>query len=89
MDCRLKIKVVDWQDRAFVRAFDVSLADALRDGLDIDRATVADRAEAELRGEGYPAARISYTRSVDEVLTRVAHWTVWRDGTALENDVSR
>ena len=84
MDCRLKIKVVDWQDRDFIRALDASLADALRDGLDIDRSAVADRAEAELRGEGYPRARISYTRSVDEVLARVAHWTVWREAPVLE-----
>ena len=85
MDCRLKIKVVDWQDRAFVRAFDVSLSDALRDGLDIDRQAVADRAEAELRGDGYPDARIAYTRSVDEVLARIAHWTVWRDGSSADS----
>ena len=85
MDCRLKIKVVDWQDRAFIRALDTSLADALRDGLDIDRPAVADRAEAELRGEGYPDARISYTRSVDEVLARIAHWTVWRDGSSVDS----
>ena len=84
MDCRLKIKVIDWQDHAFVRAFDASLADALRDGLDIDRPAVADRAEADLRRDGYPDARISYTLSVDEVRTRVAHWTVWRDGSIGE-----
>lgn len=85
MGGRLKIKVVDWRDPAFVRAFDVSLADALSDGLDLDRAAVADRAEAELRGDGCPDARIAYSRSVDEVLTRVAHWAVWRDGLALKS----
>lgn len=85
MDCRLKIKVVDWQDRAFIRALDVSLSDALRDGLDIDRPAVADRAEAELRDGGYPDARIAYSRSVDEVLSRIAHWTVWRDGSSPDS----
>lgn len=85
MDCRLKIKVVEWDDRAFVRALDESLADALDDGLDIDRPAVAERTEAELRGEGYPDARIVYTRSVDEVLSRVAHWTVWREGSRFES----
>lgn len=85
MDCRLKIKLVDWQDLASVRALDASFADALNDGLDIDRPAVAERAEAELHHEGYPEARIAYSRSADEVLGRVAHWTVWRDGSRFQS----
>lgn len=84
MDSRLKIKVVDWQDRDFVVALDDGLAAALRDGLDIDCAKVAERVETELRRDGYPVARIAYSRSVAEALAGVAHWTVWRDGTISE-----
>ena len=80
MECRVKIRVVDWDDRAFVAALDVGLGTAVLDGLDIDCAAVADRVQAELRRDGYPAARVAYSRSVADVLARVAHWTVWRDG---------
>lgn len=80
MECRVKIKVVDWEDRAFVVALDAGLGTAIRDGLDIDCAAVADRVQAELRRDGYPAARVAYSRSVTDVLARVARWTVWRDG---------
>ncbi len=83
MDCRLKIKVVDWQDRDFVLALEAGLSGALSDGLDVDCAAVAERVQAELRSAGYPDARITYTRSVSEVLARIAHWTVSRDGSLV------
>jgi hypothetical protein len=76
----VKIKVVDWQDREFRVALNAGLSVAVRDGLDVDCATVAERVQAELRAEGYPDARIAYSRSVADVWARVAHWTVWRDG---------
>jgi hypothetical protein len=80
VECRVKIKVVDWQDRDFVAALDADLRTALLDGIDVDSVSVADRVEAMLRCDGYPAARVDYSRSVADVLARVARWTVRRDG---------
>ncbi|MGH2513686.1 MAG: hypothetical protein ACRDGQ_13490 [Candidatus Limnocylindrales bacterium] len=80
----MKIKVMDWQDREFVTALDDGLAAALGEGLDLDCAEIAERVQSELRGEGFPEARIAYSRSVTDVLGRVAHWTVWRDGVRSE-----
>lgn len=80
MECHVKIRIIDWQDRDFVVALDAGLAAALGDGLAADCMAVADRVQAELRRDGFPEARIAYNRSVDDVLARVAHWTVWRDG---------
>jgi hypothetical protein len=82
MDCRVRIKVVDWQDRDFVAALDADLKTALLDGVDADCAAVADRVQSLLRSDGYPAARIDYSRSVADVLARVANWTVRRDAGA-------
>lgn len=82
MDCRVRIKVVDWQDRDFVAALDADLRKALLDGIDADCVAVADRVQRMLRSDGYPTARIDYTRSVADVLARVANWTVRRDSGA-------
>lgn len=79
MESRVKIKLIDWQDPDFVRAFDASLAAAFRDGLDADRPGLAARVESELHRQGYPHAWIDDRRSVADVLARVARWTVWRD----------
>jgi hypothetical protein len=83
VECRVKIKIVDWQDRDFIVALDVGLSDALRSGLEADSLVVAERVQIALRNDGYPDARIAYTRSVEDVLARVAHWTVWRNGTSV------
>jgi hypothetical protein len=84
VESRIKIKLIDWQDPRFVRAFDVSLAAAFRDGLEADRAGLAERVEAELHRHGYPLAWIDNRRSVADVLARIARWTVWRDRTLAQ-----
>jgi hypothetical protein len=55
----------------------------VRTGLEADCFVVAERVQIALRNDGYPDARIAYTRSVEDVLARVAHWTVWRNGTSV------
>jgi hypothetical protein len=80
MNTRLKIEIVDWQDRDFVLALEAGLASALREGLSADCLAVADRVQVDLRLAGFPDASIVYARSVDDVLARIAHWTVSREG---------
>ncbi len=79
MESRIKIKLIDWQDPGFVKAFDAGLTTAFRDGLEADQAGLAERVESELHRQGNPRAWIDDRRSVADVLARVARWTVWRD----------
>ena len=79
MESRIKIKLINWQDPGFVKAFDAGLTTAFRDGLEADRAGLAERVETELHRQGYPLAWIDDRRFVADVLARVARWTVRRD----------
>lgn len=75
----LAIRIVPWQDRAFVRAFDRVRDQVAAEGLTINGPKAAARAEQLLRRAGFPLARVEVTRSVDEALAHAAHWTVWRE----------
>lgn len=76
----LAIRLIPWQDRAFVRAFDRARELVVAEGLTINGPKAAARAEELLRAAGFPRARVEVTRSVDEALAHAAHWTVWREG---------
>ena len=53
MESRIKIKLIDWQNPGFVRAFDAGLTAAFRDGLEADQAGLAERVETvRLTGDG-------------------------------------
>jgi hypothetical protein len=83
VDWRVKIKIVDWRDRDFVGAFEADVADGLAHGLGLDRVELAERVEAALRDQGYPQARVAYSRSYTDLLAGIARWTVWRDRPAV------
>lgn len=76
----LMIRLVPWQDRAFVRAFERAREQVVAEGLTINGPKAAARAEQLLRGAGFPLARVDVERSVDEAVAHGAHWTVWREG---------
>lgn len=75
----IAIRLIPWQDRAFVRTFDRVRELVVAEGLTINGPKAAARAEELLRAAGFPRARVEVTRSVDEALAHAAHWTVWRD----------
>ena len=78
-DCRVRIKVVEWQDQSFLATLDEALGEALMSGLDPDARQVAERVQGALRASGYPRSRVAYERSAADVLAGVAYWTVWRE----------
>lgn len=79
-DERVKVRIIPWDDRAFVRAFNRAHADVVAEGLTINGPRAAAAAESRLRERGYANARIDVERTVEEALAHGARWTVWRDG---------
>lgn len=74
----LTVRLIPWQDRAFVRAFERARERVVAEGLTINGPKAAARAEELLGAAGFPLARVEVKRSVDEALAHEAHWTVWR-----------
>jgi hypothetical protein len=77
----LRVRIVGWDDPAFVRTFETARAQAREEGLTINGPKAAARAESLIRAAGYPTARIDCIRSVDEAMAHVAQWVVRREGT--------
>ena len=76
----LSMKIVPWDDQAFVRAVEAARDQVHAEGLTINGPRAAERAEALLRASGYARACINCERTVEEAMAHVAHWTVRRDG---------
>jgi len=76
----VKARLIPWDDRAFVEAFERSHAEVVTSGCCPEGPAAAARVQAMLRAGGYPRAWIRVERSVDEALEHVAHWTIIRDG---------
>ena len=79
-EAKLSVSIDHWEDEAFVRAFERAIEQIEWEGLPLDSPTAADRAEALLHDAGYPNARITVSRTVDEALAHAARWTVARGG---------
>ena len=82
LEHNVKIRVVDWDDRVFVQTVNSVWRDTADGDVDLDSREAAARAQLLLRHAGYPSAEVTYTRSVDEALHHVAHWTVRRQAGA-------
>ena len=78
----LSLKIIPWDDGAFVRAVEAARDQVHAEGLTINGPRAAARAEALLREAGYPNACINCQRTVEEAMAHAAHWTVHRDGAA-------
>jgi hypothetical protein len=76
---RFNAAIVDWDDQDFVTAFERAHDQVAAEGLTIHGPKAAARAEALLHEAGYPRARIAVSRTADEAMAHVAHWTVWRE----------
>jgi hypothetical protein len=76
----LSVRIVEWDDPAFVRAFEAAREQVHREGLTVNGPKAAARAEELLRAAGYPRARIACQRSIEEAMAHAAHWVVRRDG---------
>ena len=71
-----RARIVEWQDAAFVRAFEDARLQAISEGLIRNGPKAAARVERLLRERGYPGATIHCDRTVEEALERAARWTV-------------
>jgi hypothetical protein len=76
----LSVKIIPWDDEAFVRAVEAARDRVHAEGLTINGPRAAERAEALLREGGYPSACVNCDRTVEEAMAHIAHWTVRRDG---------
>lgn len=79
-ETHIKSRITPWDDAAFVKAFELA-RDEVRTvddhpGGPITAAAVQER----LRAAGYPRARVTAVRTVEEALEHTAHWDVSRDG---------
>jgi hypothetical protein len=80
MNSRVRIRLQPQDDRAFHEVFDLAMAAASASLNELDAPESACVAEDFLRGHGYPAATVDYSRSTDEYFEHISHWLVWRDG---------
>jgi hypothetical protein len=76
----LRVELTPWDDREFVRQFELARERLVDEGLLINGPRAAARLEQLLHATGYPAATVDVERTVDEALHRAARWTVRRDG---------
>ncbi len=77
---QLRAALIPWEDRDFVRAFELAREHVVDEGLLINGPKAAARLEQLLHAAGYPDATVDVERTVDEALHRAARWTVRRDG---------
>lgn len=75
----LSIRIMEWDDPAFVRAVEAAREQVHHEGLAINGPPAAARAEALIRDAGYREARVDCTRTVEEAMAHHAHWIVRRD----------
>lgn len=79
----VKIRIVDWKDRAFVSAIEAACRAMTTSGVRLDTIDAAERVQDALRAGGFPNSAVEYRRSVDEALAGIAHWRVLRDGRGI------
>lgn len=79
MTHQVRLKVLPWDDKAFLHDVDAVFREIERSDLEIDSCRAAEVAQHRLRELGWANAVIMYWRNVDEVLGHKAHWTVYRD----------
>jgi hypothetical protein len=76
----LRVRLIPWDDPAFVQAFEAAREQVRDEGLTINGPQACARAEVLIRERGFPRARIDCERTADEAMAHLAHWTVRRDG---------
>ena len=76
----ISARLEPWDDPAFVRAYEQAHDALTGSGESPDGPAAAAQVEHLLHEAGYPHARVTVERTVDEALAHVAHWTVRRDG---------
>ena len=83
MTARQSVKIVPWDDPAFVHAYERAAADLQAEGIELHRAAAPVELQRRLRAAGFPNAVCHCERTPDTILAGVAHCVVDRDGTTV------
>jgi hypothetical protein len=70
----------DWDDPDFRSAVEEVWRSTRVEAEEFDSCKAVELAQHKLRAAGYPEAVIIHTRTVDEALKGIAHWSVIRGG---------
>ena len=76
----LRVRLIPWDDPAFIRAFETAREQVRAEGLTINGPAASARAESLIRAAGFPRVRVDCVRTPAEAMAHLAHWTVRRDG---------
>ena len=81
MPVQHSFKLIPWDDREFVQAYERAAADLARAGIRLDQENAPIELQRRLRADGYPDAICYCERSAENVLAQRARCVVARDGT--------
>ena len=82
MTAQHSIKLVPWDDREFVQAYERAAADLATAGVRLDQPIAPLEIQRRLRADGYPNATCWCERTAESVLAQRARCVVSRDGTS-------
>ena len=81
MPTQHSIKLVPWDDREFVQAYERAASDLALAGIRLDQENAPIEIQRRPRADGYPNAICYCERSAENVLAQRARCVVQRDGT--------
>jgi hypothetical protein len=82
MPAQHSIKLVPWDDREFVQAYERAAADLAMAGIRLDHPNAPVEIQRRLRADGYPNAICYCERTAESVLAQRARCVVSRDGSS-------
>lgn len=80
MAAQHSVKLIPWDDREFVVAYERAAAELAENGMSLDHADAPVEIQRRLRRDGYPNAICYCERSVELALARQSRCVVSRDG---------
>jgi hypothetical protein len=81
MPAQHSVKLVPWDDRDFVQAYERAAADLALAGIRLDQENAPIEIQQRLRETGFPNATCYCERTAENVLAQRARCVVSRDGT--------
>jgi hypothetical protein len=81
MPAQHSFKLIPWDDREFVQAYERAAADLVLAGIRLDQENAPIEIQRRLRADGFPNAICYCERTAENVLAQRARCIVSRDGT--------
>jgi hypothetical protein len=82
MTAQHSVKLIPWDDREFVRAYERAAAALAAAGISLHQAAAPVELQRRLRADGYPEAVCWCERTPETILAATARCVVARDSTA-------